>query len=120
MDSFAQERHAKYRLLMERAKGAGPVPMAVAHPCDQTSLEGAAEAAKLGLISPILVGPRAKIEARSSSRSTSAVCRLSTRRTAIVRGRRVARHTHGGRRKLQKRKPDFGDTHDRHESSGNK
>ena len=63
MDSFAQERHAKYRLLMERAKGAGPVPMAVAHPCDQTSLEGAAEAAKLGLISPILVGPRAKIEA---------------------------------------------------------
>ena len=63
MDSVVQERHAKYRLLMERAKGAGPVPMAVAHPCDQTSLEGAVEAARLGLILPILVGPRAKIEA---------------------------------------------------------
>jgi phosphate acetyltransferase len=58
-----QERHAKYRQLIERAKGAGPVPMAVVHPCDETSLEGAVEAAKLGLITPILVGPREKIEA---------------------------------------------------------
>ena len=58
-----QERHAKYRQLIERAKGAGPVPMAVVHPCDETSLEGAVEAAKLGLIAPILVGPRDKIEA---------------------------------------------------------
>jgi phosphate acetyltransferase len=35
----------------------------VAHPCDQSSLEGAVDAARLGLISPILVGPRSRIEA---------------------------------------------------------
>ncbi len=37
-------------------------PTAVAHPCDQSSLEGAIEAARLGLIAPILVGPRSRIE----------------------------------------------------------
>jgi phosphate acetyltransferase len=33
----------------------------VAHPCDASSLEGAMEAARMGLIVPILVGPRARI-----------------------------------------------------------
>ncbi len=37
--------------------------MAVAHPCDQASLESAVEAAKLGLIQPILVGPTARVRA---------------------------------------------------------
>jgi phosphate acetyltransferase len=36
---------------------------AVAHPCDETSLRGAIEAAELGILEPILVGPKAKIEA---------------------------------------------------------
>ena len=35
----------------------------MAHPCDASSLTGAVEAAELGLLTPILVGPRAKIEA---------------------------------------------------------
>jgi phosphate acetyltransferase len=35
----------------------------VAHPCDERSLRGAVEAAQAGLIKPILVGPRARIEA---------------------------------------------------------
>jgi phosphate acetyltransferase len=43
------------------------VPTAVAHPCDQSSLSGAVDAAKLGLIRPILVGPKAKIEALAKS-----------------------------------------------------
>ena len=34
---------------------------AVVHPCDQISIEGAVEAAQLGLIDPILVGPPARI-----------------------------------------------------------
>jgi phosphate acetyltransferase len=34
----------------------------VAHPCDPSALEGAVQAAELGLIAPILVGPRARIE----------------------------------------------------------
>src|SRR5262249_55490461 len=40
-----------------------PTKTAVAHPCDESSLRGAMDAARLGLIAPILVGPRARIEA---------------------------------------------------------
>ena len=36
---------------------------AVVHRCDALSLEGALEAAAHGIIVPVLVGPRAKIEA---------------------------------------------------------
>ena len=35
----------------------------MAHPCDETSLKGAVEAAELGIMTPILVGPRARIVA---------------------------------------------------------
>jgi phosphate acetyltransferase len=63
MDSTTPERHRKYRLLIERAKSLAAVPTAVAHPCDDVSLEAAVEAAKLGLIAPVLVGPAAKIRA---------------------------------------------------------
>jgi phosphate acetyltransferase len=34
----------------------------VVHPCDETSLRGAIEAASLGIVNPILVGPAAKIK----------------------------------------------------------
>jgi phosphotransacetylase len=44
-----------------------PVPTAVAHPCEQTALAGAMEAAQKRLITPILVGPTAKIEAIANS-----------------------------------------------------
>jgi phosphate acetyltransferase len=56
-------RHEKYQRLLERAKAVQPVVTAVAHPCDESSLSGAVDAAKLGLIKPILVGPKAKIQA---------------------------------------------------------
>jgi len=55
--------HEKYQRLLELAKTLQPVVTAVAHPCDESSLSGAVDAAKLGLIKPILVGPKAKIEA---------------------------------------------------------
>jgi phosphate acetyltransferase len=55
--------HEKYRKLIEAARHVSGVPMAVAHPCDEVSLESAVEAAKLGLIQPILVGPVARIRA---------------------------------------------------------
>jgi phosphate acetyltransferase len=57
------KRHEKYQRLIEAAKAFPPVTTAVAHPCDESSLSGAVDAAKLGLIKPILVGPKAKIEA---------------------------------------------------------
>src|SRR5215510_3075297 len=56
-------RHEKYERLIDFCKTLPPTPTAVAHPCDQTSLEGAVDAARMGLIAPILVGPRARIEA---------------------------------------------------------
>jgi phosphate acetyltransferase len=55
--------HAKYERLMARAREVPAVTTVVVHPCDETSLRGAVEAAEAGLIIPILVGPTAKITA---------------------------------------------------------
>jgi phosphate acetyltransferase len=55
--------HTKYQHLIDVCKTLPPTPTAVAHPCDESSLRGVVDAAKLGLIAPILVGPRARIEA---------------------------------------------------------
>jgi phosphotransacetylase len=51
----------KYERLLERCAGLEPVPTAVAHPCEKSALAGAIEAAALGLIRPILVGPESRI-----------------------------------------------------------
>jgi len=56
-------KHEKYEGLLARAKALPPVPTAVVHPCDESSLTGAVDAAKLGIIAPILVGPVARITA---------------------------------------------------------
>ncbi|WP_277189673.1 phosphate acetyltransferase [Caballeronia sp. BR00000012568055] len=55
--------HEKYQRLIDVCKTLPPVPTAVAHPCDRSSLEGALQAAELGLIAPMLVGPEARIRA---------------------------------------------------------
>jgi phosphotransacetylase len=52
----------KYEELLIKCKSLEPIPTAVAHPCEISALSGAIEAGELGLIIPILVGPRAKIE----------------------------------------------------------
>ena len=52
----------KYDQLLARCRGLAPVATAVAHPCEETALAGAMDAAAQGLIAPILVGPRSKIE----------------------------------------------------------
>jgi len=56
-------KHEKYERLLARAQALSPLPTAVAHPCDESSLTGAVDAAKMGLIRPILVGPAARIKA---------------------------------------------------------
>jgi phosphate acetyltransferase len=61
-----ERRHEKYEQLIERCKGLAPTPTAVAHPCDQSSLESALDAAKQGLITPILVGPAERIKATAA------------------------------------------------------
>ena len=53
--------HDKYLRLIVSAQKLPPVTTAVAHPCDEVSLEGAVEAYKLRLIEPILVGLSARI-----------------------------------------------------------
>ena len=57
----------KYEQLLVRCKSLQPVPTAVAHPCEVTALSAAVEAANKGLIIPILVGPRDKIESTAKA-----------------------------------------------------
>ena len=61
MERKTANRHDKYERLVARAKTLQPIRTAVAHPCDESSLGGAVEAAKIGLIVPILVGPVGRI-----------------------------------------------------------
>src|SRR5574342_1319465 len=56
-----KREHERYDRLIERCKTLPPTPTAVAHPCDESSLRGAVDAAKAGLIAPILVGHAARI-----------------------------------------------------------
>jgi phosphate acetyltransferase len=58
-----QSKHQKYDRLIARCKALPSTPCAVAHPCDESSLRGAVEAGQMGLLKPILVGPKARIEA---------------------------------------------------------
>jgi phosphate acetyltransferase len=60
-------QHAKYERLIAAAKRMPALSTAVAHPCDETSLRGALEAAEAGMIAPILVGPKAKIRSLAQS-----------------------------------------------------
>jgi phosphate acetyltransferase len=55
--------HESYERLLARAKALPAVPTAVAHPCDVSSLTGAVDAARMGIIAPILVGPAERIRA---------------------------------------------------------
>jgi phosphotransacetylase len=58
---MAKTGSGKYEALLERCKRLDPVPTAVAHPCEASALVGAIEAGQKRLITPILVGPSAKI-----------------------------------------------------------
>ena len=58
-----KRNHEKYERLLERAQALPPLPTAVVHPCDESSLTAAVDAARAGLLTPLLVGPGAKIKA---------------------------------------------------------
>ncbi len=53
--------HRGFTRLIELCKDLVPLPTAVVHPCDGPALEGAIEAARAQLITPILVGNATKI-----------------------------------------------------------
>ncbi len=58
-----QDVHDKFHALVARAQKHRPLKVAIAHPCDQVSLESAVAAARMKLIEPILVGPEQRIRA---------------------------------------------------------
>ncbi|MBN8874087.1 MAG: phosphate acetyltransferase [Rhodospirillales bacterium] len=63
MDTQKEQGREKYKLVLSMARRLPPVPTAVVHPCDAVSLQGAVEAARLGLIAPILVAPTHRLQA---------------------------------------------------------
>ena len=64
-----QRPHEKYEALIYACHALAPVRTAVAHPCDETSLRGAVEAAEAKIITPILVGPPTRIRAIAAALS---------------------------------------------------
>lgn len=68
----------KYDRLIEMARGNEPTATVVVHPCDETSLRGAIQAAEGGLIEPLLVGPESKI------RSVAAASNLDIDRYEVI------------------------------------
>lgn len=59
--------HDKYERLLALARPLAPLRTAVVHPCDALSLSGVVAAHREGLIDPVLVGPRAKVEAAAAA-----------------------------------------------------
>ncbi|CUK02188.1 bifunctional enoyl-CoA hydratase/phosphate acetyltransferase [Shimia thalassica] len=64
--SNAAESSASFDLMLKATEPLEPIATAVVHPCDDASLEGAIAARDNGLITPILVGPKDKINAAAS------------------------------------------------------
>jgi len=54
---------SKYERLIAKAKEVPAASTLVVYPCEETALRGPTEAAEAGIITPILVGPEAKIRA---------------------------------------------------------
>ncbi|KQW50437.1 MULTISPECIES: phosphate acetyltransferase [unclassified Ensifer] len=69
---------SKYDRLIAAAQGVPPAITIVAHPCDETSLRGALEAAQHRLIVPVLIGPEAKL------RKVAAEAELDLRACEII------------------------------------
>jgi phosphate acetyltransferase len=57
----AERKHEKYEQLIARTQDIPPIPTAVAWPCEAHALAGPVDAAKQGIIEPILIGPEARL-----------------------------------------------------------
>ncbi len=65
--SSLPERGAKFRAMIALAEKLPPIVTAVVHPVDANSLGGAVAAARGNLITPVLIGPAAKIHAAAQA-----------------------------------------------------
>ncbi|WP_428503657.1 bifunctional enoyl-CoA hydratase/phosphate acetyltransferase [Roseateles sp.] len=54
---------ARFNALLALGRALPAVRCAVVHPCDEASLTGAVDAARLGLLEPVLIGPEARLRA---------------------------------------------------------
>ncbi len=61
-DLVLHQKGAGYDRLLSAAQELPALPTAVIHPCDASALEGALSARDLGILEPVLVGPRSRIE----------------------------------------------------------
>ena len=68
------QKGRRYERLIEMTQGLEPMRTAVVHPVDTPSLLGAVEAARAGLIVPVLVGPGAQ-DPRRGGAGRASICR---------------------------------------------
>lgn len=87
-----REKGRGYRQLMNKATGLAPLRTAVVHPVDTASLVGAVEAARAGLIVPVLVGPLARVQAAAEQAGIdlSAFETIATEHSTAAAARAVA------------------------------
>jgi phosphate acetyltransferase len=62
------DKNLRYDKLIEAARRCAPIRVGVVHPCSADALEGAMQAAGLGLIEAILIGPAERIRAIAAER----------------------------------------------------
>lgn len=62
----AYQTHGWRKAFITRCVALEPVETAIVHPCDAATLEAVGEAARQGLVIPILVGPAARIQAAAA------------------------------------------------------
>ena len=66
-EAFVHENGVRLKRLIETASEQPPVRAGVVHPVNALTLEGVAGAMEENLIAPVLIGPRAKIEAAAEA-----------------------------------------------------
>jgi phosphate acetyltransferase len=85
----------RYRHLIERTKGMAAIDVAVVYPCHTESLGGALSAAEAGLIRPVLIGPKGRIEEAARELGTDisayAIINADNGRNAAVKAVELAR-----------------------------
>jgi phosphotransacetylase len=95
---MSQTGTGKYERLLERCSSLSPILTAVAFPCEESALQGALQAGQMGLIEPILVGPRARMEeiARQSGLdlSRTQIVDVAESRAAAARAVELVRQGH--------------------------
>ena len=70
-DVHLHTQGAQYARLIAQTDALDPVRTAIVHPCDPVSLASALDAAVQGMIVPVLVGPRSKIDAAAHAAGRS-------------------------------------------------